>query len=66
VNIDPKKMYSAREAADFLKVNEETVKIYCRRKQLTAKQLGPRKKWYVKGAMILKQRAEWGVDEIEG
>jgi hypothetical protein len=64
MKIDPKKLYSAREAADFLKVNEETVKNYCRSKQLIGKQIGPKKKWYVSGAAILKREKEWGQDEI--
>ena len=58
-------MYSSREAADLLKVHEETVKMYCRQKTLVGKQIGPRKKWYVPGSAIIKKRKDWGSDQIE-
>jgi predicted transcriptional regulator len=65
MNIESQKMYTARDAADFLGVSEETVKNYLRGKRLVGKQIGPKKRWYVKGSAILKLRTEWGVDEIE-
>jgi len=64
MKIDPKKSYSAKEAADFLEVSEDTVKDYCRRKKLPGKQVGPKKRWHVLGTSILKQRKDWDMDDL--
>lgn len=62
--IDPEGWYAAREAAAFLdhEITEATVKAYCRSSKVEAKQIGPRKRWHVRGKDLLKLRAEWHLD----
>jgi len=61
--IDPKKWYSTAEAAPLLAVTSETVKGYCRQGTLRAKQVGPKKVWFVLGQSISKLRHQWRVDD---
>lgn len=57
--------YAARDAAVFLDVTEETVKHYCREKQIAGKQVGPRRKWFVLGSEIERLRRKWSLDIVE-
>jgi prophage antirepressor-like protein len=66
VNIDKKKWFSAKEAADMLDVTEETVKKYCRMGALKGKPIGAKKRWHVQGVDIAMLRKKWGLDEIQG
>jgi helix-turn-helix protein len=58
------KWYTAREAASLLndEVTEATIKEYCKRRELIAKKVGPRKRWMISGAAIQKLRKKWGID----
>jgi hypothetical protein len=62
--IDASGWYSARETVSLLKdqVTEATVKEYCKSGKLTAKKIGPRKRWVVSGGSIKKLRKEWDID----
>lgn len=63
IKIDPKRLYSHRDAAALLGIVPETVKRYCREgKKLTGKQTGPKREWMVGGASIKKLRKEWGLE----
>lgn len=59
--ISESKWYVAGEAADLLHVTEGTVKKYCRGKELAGRQIGPKKRWFVSGADIVRKREEWGL-----
>jgi hypothetical protein len=63
-SIKPDGWYSAREAASLLGalVTEATVKEYCKKQRVRAKKIGPRKRWMVSGASLVKLRKEWGID----
>jgi hypothetical protein len=56
--------YTAREAASLLNdmVTEATVKEYCKKGKVTAKRMGPKKRWMVSGAAVKKLRKEWGIE----
>ncbi len=62
VEIDTKKSYSAREAADLLGVTPDTVKAYCRTGELNGKQVGPKKQWMISGSEVKRKRKEWNLD----
>lgn len=61
--ISPNTWYSARDAAPHLEVVEQTVKNWCRQKKFDPKPIkrGAKKAWHVKGAAIIKKRAELGL-----
>ena len=61
-SIDPKKLYSAKDAAGLLNIGAETVKKYCGSGKLKGKQIGPKKVWHVPGSEILRLKKEWGMD----
>ena len=63
LSIDPKKWYRAPSAAPLLMVTQETVKAYCRRGTLKAKQVGPKNVWHILGKSILKLREQWRIDD---
>jgi len=65
VKISKDQLYSARKAADFLKVTAETVKKYCRTGKIKGKQLGPKKLWHVPGAEITRLHKAWGLDGVQ-
>ena len=56
--------YTAREAAELLKgeVTEATVKEYCKRGELKAKKVGPRRRWMILGSSIEQLREKWAID----
>jgi len=62
--LKPGEWYTAREAASLLndEVTEATVKAYCKRRDITAKKVGPKKRWMISGAAIQKLRKKWGMD----
>jgi len=60
MNIDPKKRYSAREAAALLEVTEQTAQRYLRDGELQGQKIGPKKKWYTTGDAIIRVRKQWG------
>jgi hypothetical protein len=62
--VDESKWYAADDAAGLLHVTVDTVKKYCRDNELAAKQVGPKKRWFVKGSDIRRKRQEWGLTEI--
>lgn len=62
--IDKEKWYTAREAGDLLDVTEGTIKKYCRDGEMQGRQAGPRQKWHVQGAEIIRFREKWGLDTI--
>ncbi len=62
VNIDPKRLYSAREVAPLLEVTEQTIQRYFRSGELQGRQVGPKKKWHTTGAEIIRKRREWKLD----
>ena len=57
--------YPARKAADLLKVTAETVKKYCRNGKIKGRQVGPKKRWHVQGAGIMRLHEAWGLDGID-
>lgn len=66
--IDPSRWYTAREAAPFLNVMEDTVKQYCRDGDVRrgkAIQEGRRKVWKILGEEIIRLRSEWHLDISE-
>ena len=62
VEIDRKKSYSARDAAELLEVTPDTVKAYCRDGKVKGRQVGPKKQWMVPGGEIKRLRKEWNLD----
>ena len=56
--------YTAKETAGLLndEVTEATIKGYCKRGRVKAKQVGPRRRWMIQGSSILKLRREWKID----
>jgi hypothetical protein len=60
----PKDWYTAREAVHLLRdeVTEATVKEYCKRGELKAKRVGPKKRWMILGSSIRELRRKWGLD----
>ena len=65
MKIVPTKWYTTRETADFLKIHEDTVKKYCRdqkKYKIEAKQVGPKKRWHVKGGSIIGKLREWSME----
>jgi hypothetical protein len=60
----PDSWYTAREAAELLggEVTEATVKDYCKRGDLKAKKVGPKKRWMILGSAIQKLRKKWAID----
>jgi Helix-turn-helix domain len=63
--VNPKKWYTPKEAAPFLRVGAESVKKHCRDKKLRGKQVGAKKEWMIPGTAIIKKRKEWKLDGIE-
>ena len=63
-SVDPIRWYSAREATDLLnaEVTEATIKGYCKRGKLDAKKAGPRKRWMIRGASIIRLKQKWDLD----
>ena len=64
IKIDPKRWYTAREAVQLLdgEITEATVKEYCKRDDLEAKKVGPKKRWEILGASIIELRRKWELD----
>lgn len=62
LNIEPEELYSMREAAEFLDVTPETVKMYCRNGKLKGQKVGPKREWKVRGSEINRLRDEWNLD----
>jgi excisionase family DNA binding protein len=60
--IDPKRNYTTREAAELLGVTPDTVKAYCRNQKLNALRVGPKKQWMVTGTEISRLRKEWNLE----
>ena len=60
----PGDWYTAREVAELLEgeVTEATVKDYCKRGDLKAKKVGPKKRWMVLGSSIQQLRKNWAID----
>ncbi len=63
--LDPSVWYTARQAAGFLGVTEATVKGYCRNETLSAKQVGPKRQWKIKGTDIQKLREQWRLEDSD-
>ena len=63
--IDPSRWYTTREAESFLGVGRDTIKKYCRERKVEARQMGPRREWYIQGRGIQELRVEWGYDPLE-
>lgn len=61
-SLDPGAWYSAREAAPWLEVTEQTVTDYCRDDRIKGKKIGPKRRWHVLGSEIIRKRKEWGLD----
>jgi predicted ArsR family transcriptional regulator len=64
MKVDPKKKYTAQQAAKFLKVTEATVKRHLRKKKGLGVQAGPKMRWYITGAGILILWRKWNLDVI--
>jgi len=64
MQIDRKKNYPARDAANFLKMTEATVKKHLRKGTAKGVQVGPNQRWHLSGAEILRLRAKWNLDAI--
>ena len=64
VRVDPQKWYSAAEAALLLEVTETTVTRQCRQGQPLKKvrKIGPKRRWHVLGAEIIRRRKELALD----
>jgi len=64
-DIEPRRWYTLRAAADFLEVTEPTVSQYCRDKEFgaDAKKVGPKQKWLVRGTGLLRKRREWRLND---
>jgi len=65
LRIDAEKWYAGHDAAKLLGVTEPTIKKYLKNGKLRGRQIGPKKKWHVKGAAIKRLRVEWGLDIIQ-
>jgi hypothetical protein len=52
------------EAAELLggEVTEATLKDYCKRGDLKAKKVGPKKRWMILGSAIQQLREKWAID----
>jgi hypothetical protein len=61
-SVGSKDWYTAREASDFLAVTEATIKEYCKRGELKAKKVGPKKRWMILGSSIEELRRKWKFD----
>ena len=63
MSISVNRWYSAREAAPYLEVVEDTVKRWCRHNKFTpaAIKRGAKQAWHVKGAAVIKKRRELGL-----
>jgi hypothetical protein len=61
-DIEPGRWYSAREAAPFLEIREDTLKNKLRSGEITGVQKGPKRMWYVKGTEIKRVRRAWNLD----
>lgn len=61
--IDPKRLYTVREAADLLSVTPDTVRSYCRDEKCRGQQVGPKKQWMILGSEIKRMLKEWNMDE---
>ena len=60
--IDLGRWYSAREAAPFLDIREDTLKKKLRSGEIDGVQKGSKKVWHVKGAEIRKIQKSWNLD----
>ena len=60
--IDPRRWYTAREAAPLLDVTEVTVKEHCRKGTIKGKQRGTLKAWHVRGTELTRLRKKWNLD----
>ena len=60
----PDGWYAVRDAAEFLKgeMTEATLKVYCKRGDLKAKKVGPKKRWMILGSAIQQLREKWAID----
>jgi hypothetical protein len=63
--IEPSKLYTLNAAARLLGVSEETVKANLRKRKLSGEQIGPLRKWHVRGASIIARRHETNMDLLE-
>jgi len=59
-HIEPDRLYTTREAAEILRVTEQTVQRYLRTRDVLGKQLGPKKKWHVPGKELTRVMKKWG------
>ena len=57
--ITENKYYTKKDAAGILKVTEQSVLKYIKNGELSGVQMGPKKKWHVKGTSILNKMKEW-------
>ena len=51
--IEPGKLYATKEAADFLKVNEQTIRRWIKTGEIRGKKVGSR--WIIQGAELRKR-----------
>ena len=58
-NLDIKQFYTVKEAAQFLEVTAQTVSKYLREGSMQGEKKGPKKKWFISGAEVLKKRKEY-------
>jgi Helix-turn-helix domain len=63
-SVGSKNWYTAREASTVLRgeVTEATIKEYCKRGELKAKKVGPKKRWMILGSSIDELRRKWKID----
>jgi predicted transcriptional regulator len=64
MQIDPKKNYTAREAAELLKMTEATVKKHLRCGTAKGVRVGANRRWHVSGAEISRLRSKWNLDAL--
>lgn len=63
--IDSARLYTLAAAAKLLRVSEGTVKANLRKGKLSGDQIGPLRKWHVRGASIIARRRELKFDLLE-
>ena len=61
-NLDGGRWYSAREAAPYLEIREDTLKKKLRSGEIVGLQKGSKRIWHVKGSEIRKVRKSWNLD----
>lgn len=63
--IDADKLYSLSAASKLLRVGEETVKAHLRKGSLSGEQIGPLRKWHVRGSAIIARRRDLKIDLLD-